>query len=633
MIRQRRYWLAVAVVFLLLASAPATAGSPQVISHQGYLTSSDGIALSGAHSLTFSLYDVAAGGAALWSETHAVVDVTNGLYSLLLGSISPLTPAVFSGPNRYLGVSVDGGAELTPRRQIAASAFALRSDRAANADSLNGQAPSFYLSWANLTGVPAGFADGTDNIGTGDITGVTAGEGLMGGGTSGTVQLDLDTAGVASKHIADGAIVNADINAAAAIAVGKISGTAMNLSSAQIITATKTFDGTVYFGDSTMRIDNNGVRIGSSALAPSSTYLLLLDRLFSTASTRYGVFSDMDNASTGTVYGLYGRASSATAGAANSGNVYGLYGVGISDGAERRGAYLVGRGRTASMSGGISYGLDVEGKYGTAAYGLSILASEAASGYGIYAEVTENLGGTAFHAAVHDNGSSSSSIGSTNIVSSNGGNAWGVSGTVGNNVGNGYAVWGSAYGNATNWSGYFTGDVYVGGTLYMPAKITKIDHPLDPENQNLLLSGIDSPEMLVKTSGNVTTDASGEAIVTLPAYFAAIATNFRYQLTVIGAFAQAIIGEEVTGNRFSIKTDKPNIKVSWEITGERSDNFAKSHRLINEMIKPVEHRGRYLHPEAFGLPVERGVDYLIAEELAKATPQRPKTTEPDVTEE
>ncbi len=633
MIRQRMYCLAVAAVFLLLAFTSATASSPQVISHQGYLISSDGIALTGTHSLTFGIYDVSAGGAALWSETHAVVEVTDGLYSLLIGSIVPLTPAVFSGPIRYLGIAIDGGAELTPRRQIAATAFALRSDRAANADSLNGETPWFYLDWENLTNMPAGFADGTDNVGTGDITGVTASEGLAGGGTSGTVNLYLDTAGVLTKHIANNTITNDDINASAAISVGKISGTAVNLSSSQIITATKTFDGTVYFGDSTMRIDNNGIRVGSTSLAPSSTYLLVLDRHVSTTSARYGIFNDLDNLSTGTVYGVFGRASSTTAGAANSGDVYGLYGVGISDGAERRGAYLIGRGRTISTAGGISYGLDVEAKYGVAAYGLNVLALGATSGYGMYAEVSDNLTGTGSYVYVHSNTASSSSIGSNSFVMSNGGNAYGVSGTVASNAGTGYAVYGHAYGNVTNWSGYFTGDVYVGGTVYMPAKITKIDHPMDPENQNLLLSGIDSPEMLVKFSGNATTDASGNAVVTLPAYFTAIATNFRYQLTVIGEFAQAIVGEEVTGNQFSIKTDKPNIKVSWEITGERSDSFAKAHRIINESIKPAEHRGRYLHPEAFGLPVERGVDYLITEELAKATPKRPQAAQPDETEE
>lgn len=631
MIRQQTYWLAVATL-VLLALASATASSPQVISHQGYLTSHEGIALTGTHSLTFGIYDVASGGAPIWTETHATVEVADGLYSLLLGSISPLTADQFAGPSRYLGISIDGGAELTPRRQIAATAFALRSDRAANADSLNGLAPSFYLSWGNLSGIPAGFADGVDNVGTGDITGVTAGDGLMGGGTSGTVQLDLDTAGVASKHIADGTIMNVDVNASAAIAVTKISGTAVNLSSAQTISGDKTFGSDLYVGDSTMHANLSGVLIGTRSFNPSLSYLLYISRNFNTTAARYGLYSTLENYSTGSVYAVRAFAGSATSGAANAGNVYALYGQALSDGALRYGIYSFARPRTSTLTTGESYGIKTVAQYGHQAYGARFEAAYATIGQGVYCEVYNNDYGNGVYSYVHNNTASSSSIGTNNNVSSNGGNAFGIAATVGNNEGIGYAVHGYAYGNATNWAGFFAGDVNVTGTLFMPAKITKIDHPLDPENQNLLLSGIDSPEMLVKSSGNVTTDATGTAIVTLPAYFTAITASFRYQLTVIGEFAQAIIGQEVTGTQFSIKTDKPGIKVSWEITGERNDNYAKAHRIINESIKPAEHRGRYLHPEAFGLAIERGVDYLITEELAKATPKRSQATQPDETE-
>jgi hypothetical protein len=38
--------------------------------------------------------------------------------------------------------------------------------------------------------------------------------------------------------------------------------------------------------------------------------------------------------------------------------------------------------------------------------------------------------------------------------------------------------------------------------------------------------------------------------------------DFRYQLTVIGTFAQAIVVTEIANGSFSIKTDKPNVKVS-----------------------------------------------------------------------
>jgi hypothetical protein len=58
-------------------------------------------------------------------------------------------------------------------------------------------------------------------------------------------------------------------------------------------------------------------------------------------------------------------------------------------------------------------------------------------------------------------------------------------------------------------------------------------------------------------NGNVSTDADGNATVELPSYFEAINGDFRYQLTVIGQFAQAIVTEEVKDNHFSLRTDRP----------------------------------------------------------------------------
>ncbi|MEA1981836.1 MAG: hypothetical protein U9N54_12830, partial [candidate division Zixibacteria bacterium] len=85
--------------------------------------------------------------------------------------------------------------------------------------------------------------------------------------------------------------------------------------------------------------------------------------------------------------------------------------------------------------------------------------------------------------------------------------------------------------------------------------------------------------------------------------------DFRYQLTVIGDFAQAIVAEEISSNQFSIRTDKPNIKVSWQVTGIRHDNWANDNRIEVEIDKPTKEIGTYLHPEAFGQPIEKDVNY------------------------
>src|SRR5260370_38487729 len=108
-------------------------------------------------------------------------------------------------------------------------------------------------------------------------------------------------------------------------------------------------------------------------------------------------------------------------------------------------------------------------------------------------------------------------------------------------------------------------------------------------------------------NGNVTTDAQGNAVVTLAEWFEALNRDFRYQLTVIGQFAQAMVAGEIANHQFSIKTDKPNVKVSWQVTGVRQDAWANAHRIPVEVSKPEQERGLYMHPELSGQPSERGI--------------------------
>jgi hypothetical protein len=135
----------------------------------------------------------------------------------------------------------------------------------------------------------------------------------------------------------------------------------------------------------------------------------------------------------------------------------------------------------------------------------------------------------------------------------------------------------------------------------------KIDHPQDPANKYLVHASVESSEMLNIYSGNVTTNGEGNATVQMPKWFAALNTDFRYQLTPIGQFAQAIVATEINNNRFTIRTDKPNVKVSWQVTGVRQDAFAKAHPMVVEQAKEAGLRGYYLHPELFGAPAEKGM--------------------------
>jgi len=152
-----------------------------------------------------------------------------------------------------------------------------------------------------------------------------------------------------------------------------------------------------------------------------------------------------------------------------------------------------------------------------------------------------------------------------------------------------------------------TGNVVVNGNLSKGGGSFKIDHPLDPANKYLYHSFVESPDMMNIYNGNVTTDANGKAIVKLPAYFEALNMEFRYQLTVIGSFAQAIVNKEVSSNQFEIATNQPNVKVSWQVTGVRHDAYANQNRIPNEVDKAPQDKGKYLHPKAFNLPVSKAI--------------------------
>jgi len=65
-------------------------------------------------------------------------------------------------------------------------------------------------------------------------------------------------------------------------------------------------------------------------------------------------------------------------------------------------------------------------------------------------------------------------------------------------------------------------------------------------------------------------------------------------------FAQAIIAAEITNGSFTIQTGKPNVKVSWQVTGIRQDAWAKAHRMQVEVDKAPKDQGHYIHPELFG---------------------------------
>jgi hypothetical protein len=65
----------------------------------------------------------------------------------------------------------------------------------------------------------------------------------------------------------------------------------------------------------------------------------------------------------------------------------------------------------------------------------------------------------------------------------------------------------------------------------------------------------------------------------------------------------------VHDHRFSIHTSRGRVEVSWQITGVRSDAYARAHPPVIEEEKSAENKGRYVAPEAFGQPATRAIRY------------------------
>jgi len=135
-----------------------------------------------------------------------------------------------------------------------------------------------------------------------------------------------------------------------------------------------------------------------------------------------------------------------------------------------------------------------------------------------------------------------------------------------------------------------------------------------------------APRMMNVYNGNVVTDKTGMATVVLPEYFEALNRDFRYQLTVVGQFAQAIVAKKVDHNRFVIRTSKSNVEVSWQVTGIRQDAYANAHRIKAEEDKPQQEQGHYLHPELFGALAEQAVGYQAPSTPTHADTARVSTT-------
>ncbi len=124
---------------LTIPTSPVASDPPQLLSFQGRLfdAASQPVTAIGLDA-TFRIYDLATGGAPLWTETRSL-DVTGGLVSVQLGENASIPASLFANNTTlYLGVTYGADSESVPRFRLSSVPYALRASTAANADDVFG---------------------------------------------------------------------------------------------------------------------------------------------------------------------------------------------------------------------------------------------------------------------------------------------------------------------------------------------------------------------------------------------------------------------------------------------------------------------------------------------------------------
>jgi hypothetical protein len=451
------------------------------------------------------------------------------------------------------------------------------------------------------------------SAGSGTVTSVNSGAGLTGGPISGIGTLSIAAAGVSNTMLAHSSLTvsaGAGLTGGGAVSLGAATTLRLDTTKVPLLSANNTFVGnqTVTGG-----LKVSGAVTGLLANFGGNTSVGLQSLTFNAGGV--GVFGYALGSDTGGT-GVFGESDQGSGTGVLGNGAIGVKGVATVCCTGPGGSFTGANGSTTNSTPGVTVTGGSGGQGGPYGGGDGLQA-QGGNGGGCDSNFNCGAGGAGVRAI---GGSGKEGIGGAGLGV--GGFFIGGSGTDCSGSGCGGdgidAFPGVGPGNNPDGlGGNFIGDVIVLGTLSADAKNFKIDHPLDPASKYLVHASIESSEMMNVYSGNVTTDAQGESIVQLPGWFEALNRDFRYQLTVIGQFAEAIIARKIENHQFTIRTNAPNVEVSWQVTGVRQDAFAKAHPLVVEEEKPDRLQGFYIHPELHGAPTEKQIEWARHPQLMK----------------
>jgi len=209
-------------IALLALTSIAKASAPGMINYQGRLTDESGEPLNDTLSMIFAIYDDSTAGDSVWSELHNSVIVSEGLFTVLLGTTVPIDDSVFADTARWLQITVEGE-DIEPRTRLVSAPYAFRAATVDGATggiisgdvriqsdlSVSGKATigpghtntgsyAFVAGESNTaSGQWATVGGGTDNVASGE-------EATVGGGHNNTADTNRATVGGGSNNTASG---------------------------------------------------------------------------------------------------------------------------------------------------------------------------------------------------------------------------------------------------------------------------------------------------------------------------------------------------------------------------------------------------------------------------------------------
>jgi hypothetical protein len=169
----RKFFLILITIGCLVISG-LQADVPHLINYQGTLTDTSGNPITGTRQIGFFLFADSVGGYPLWMEDQGLVEISDGLFRVTLGSETSLPDSLFNGSVLWLAIRVSPDpapfAQRQPLNTVLYSFRSLETDHASHSDTAN-----YALSGLGLT-LPYAGSDSLDcaaffigNLGIGTV--------------------------------------------------------------------------------------------------------------------------------------------------------------------------------------------------------------------------------------------------------------------------------------------------------------------------------------------------------------------------------------------------------------------------------------------------------------------------------